>query len=331
MGPLIHLMDEAQPFDCLIVGGGPAGLTAATYLGRFRRSVLLVDAGESRLDLIPLSRNIPGFPDGVSGPDFRRKMEEQADRYGAQRVSGVVISVKTGTAGFEVETSAGNFSARQVLLATGVKVIDPELEGLPEAILRGAVRYCPICDGFEAIGARVAVLGGRPGSIEEAQFLRTYVEDLTFVAAEPGSLLSPAEAEAAELAGIRVEHRVSTGLELAPDGVRIGFASGDALRVDIVYPCLGTEPRSDLAQTIGAAISESGELLTDKHLQTCVRGLYAAGDVLRGLDQVASACGQAAIAATAIHNALRRLDDESAGALAASPQLHDIDADSQLR
>lgn len=327
-------MDEGQPVsvDCLIVGGGPAGLTAATYLGRFRRSVVLIDAGESRLNLIPQSRNIPGFPEGVSGPYFRALMIAQADRYGVRRLSGIVTSMRLQPPGFAIETSAGPFFARQVLLATGVEVASPDINDLAAAILRGAIRYCPVCDGFETIGARVAVLGGRQGSIEEARFLRTYVEDLTFVPSGEAWQLSAEEIATAEMTDIRVETRACTGLELTEDGILFRFANGDPLQVDIVYPCLGTEPRSDLARSLGAAISEGGELLTDKHQMTGVPGLYAAGDVLRGLDQIASACGQAAIAATAMHNTLRRLDDEAAGQkVAASATPHEIEADSELR
>lgn len=326
------MSEMAREFvDCLIVGGGPAGLTAATYLGRFRRSVLLIDAGESRLARIPLARNVPGFPNGVGGAELHARLKDQAHRYGARLVSGAVTALGRTKDHFEVQCDTGSILTRRVLLATGVNVTDPDIHDLPEAVRKGLIRYCPICDGFEAIGSRVAVLGGRPGSLEEARFLRTYVDDLTFVPAVEADPLSGEEIAMAAAAGIKLETRPCTSLALAGESVLMRFESGPSLSFDIVYPCLGTAPRSEFARELGAPITSDGELLTDKHHETGVPGLYAAGDVLRGLDQVASACGQAAIAATAMHNALRRFDETAHGLLASSGDLHDIDVDRELR
>jgi thioredoxin reductase len=147
--------------DSLIVGGGPAGLTAATYLGRFRRSVVIVDDGDSRLKRIPLSRNIPGFPEGVSGRDMHARLMQQAGRYGARLLSGRVAAIAHEDGLFCAETPAGLLRAKTVLLATGVAVADPEIDGLDDAVRLGLIRYCPICDGFEAGGRRIAVLGAR--------------------------------------------------------------------------------------------------------------------------------------------------------------------------
>jgi thioredoxin reductase (NADPH) len=291
--------------DCLIVGGGPAGLTAATYLGRFLRTVVVIDAGESRLKRVPLSRNIPGFPDGVSGEELHARMLKQANTYDGNFLNGRVNQIERDGEGFRVSWTGGPVVARTVLLATGVNVVDPDIACLEAAIQRGVIRYCPICDGFEAAGSRVAVLGARPHSIDEAHFLRTYTRHITFVTLQSGVAPSSEELAKARRAGILVEDRECVGLTLAGDAIRLEFAEGASTAFDVVYPCLGSQPRSELARAIGADLSKDGELLTDKHQQTNVSGLFAAGDVLRGLDQVASACGQAAIAATAIHNRLR--------------------------
>jgi thioredoxin reductase (NADPH) len=297
-------METCRTVDSLIVGGGPAGLTAATYLGRFRRSVVLVDSGESRVNRIPLSRNIPGFPDGISGQDFLARMRDQAGKYGATLLEGQVNRIAPTGDGFTLLSTCGEWVARTVLLATGVHVVDPPVEELAAAVERGLIRYCPICDGYEAIGSRVAVLGGRPHAIEEAHFLRHYVSDLTFVCIGGGAFPTTEAIAKARAAGIDVEESTCIGMAIVGDAVELHLENDASASFDIVYPCLGTEPRSDLAMMIGAAISVKGELLTDKHQQTNIPGIYAAGDVLRGLDQVASACGQAAIAATAIHNTL---------------------------
>lgn len=299
-------MSTARHVDCLIVGGGPGGLTAATYLARFRRSVVVVDANESRLQIIPLSHNIPGFPEGVSGPELLKRMRAQATAFGAELIEGHVTACESEGASFLVRSSAGQFRAKTVLLASGVDVTPPDMADLDTAIARGVVRYCPVCDGYEAQSARIAVLGGRPGAIDEAHFLLTYSRDITYVPMPGCGALTDEEADRARSAGIVIEYRPCTGLTLRVDQIEIRHPHGDSNSFDIVYPCLGSRPRSQLAEALGARLSPDGALVTDAHSATNISGLYAVGDVLRGLDQVASACGHAAAAATAIHNRLRR-------------------------
>jgi thioredoxin reductase (NADPH) len=100
-----------QTWDCLVVGGGPAGLTAAIYLARFRRSALVIDAGNSRAAAIPKSHNHPGFPDGISGETLLQTLRVQAEEYGAKIASGTVLSLKTTADGFAADTTAGGVLA----------------------------------------------------------------------------------------------------------------------------------------------------------------------------------------------------------------------------
>lgn len=296
----------ARHVDCLIIGGGPGGLTAANYLARFRRSVVVVDANESRLKIIPLSRNIPGFPEGVSGPELLKRMRAQAEAFGAELVEGHVTVCEREGESFLVRSSVGQFRAKAVLLASGVDVTPPDMPDLDAAIARGVVRYCPVCDGFEAQSARIAVLGGRSGAIDEAHFLLTYSQDITYVPMPECSVLTDEETDLARSAGIVIEDRPCTGLMFRGEKIEVRYPHGDSNSFDILYPCLGSRPRSELAEQLGARLSDDGALITDSHSSTNIPGLYAVGDVLRGLDQVASACGHAAAAATAIHNRLRR-------------------------
>jgi len=289
--------------DCVIVGGGPAGLTAATYLGRFLRSVLIVDDGGSRMKTIPLSRNTPGFPDGIAGEDLHARMTAQALKYGAEFSGGLATHIERRDGLFEVTTPGGVRTARTVLLATGVKLDAPEIDRLEDGLARGAIRYCPICDGFEAAARKVAVLGGRRNSLNEAVFLRTYTADVSFVPARGGPLISSDEAAEARRCGVRITSRADS-LRLTPEGVSVTYDSGDEETFEIVYPCLGSAPQTQLIEELGVELGESGGVVTDRHQRSSVAGLYVAGDVLDGLDQIASACGQAAIAATAIHNDL---------------------------
>jgi thioredoxin reductase (NADPH) len=292
--------------DCAIIGGGPAGLTAAIYLGRFRRNPVVFDDGRSRILQIPCSRNVPGFPDGVSGPDLHWRMSRQAEAYGRQLVPERVESLTPVEGGFVVRSQSRTVHARAVILATGVAVTEPQMDALPEAVAGGVIRYCPICDGLETKGKRVAVLASKGASVEEAIFLRTYADDITLLRATQACVLSADQRSAAQRCGIRLEDRLPLTIALAVGQLQVDFAGGGVDRFDVVYPCLGAAPRSGLAVAVGAEVTPTGGLLVDSRQQTNIPMLYGAGDVLEGLDQIASACGQAAIAATAIHNHLRR-------------------------
>jgi thioredoxin reductase (NADPH) len=294
-------------FDCVIIGGGPAGLTAAIYLGRFRRRITVIDAGESRLKRIPCTRNVPGFPDGIEGPVLQERMHRQAGLYGATFQTVKATQIRAMDNSFSL-AAGHDLRSRTVLLATGVATVDPPIAGLDQAIARGVVRFCPICDGYEAADRRIAVLGGRQKSIEEAFFLRTWSSDVTYVAASAEFGLHSDDLARAKVNDVKAESRRASAMEVTETGVRIDYSDGNSATFDVLYPCLGVTPRNSLALSLGATLSDSGGIQTDRHQETSVRGLYAAGDVVEGLDQIASACGQAAIAATAIHNRLRELD-----------------------
>jgi thioredoxin reductase (NADPH) len=290
--------------DCAVIGGGAAGLTAATYLGRFRRSVAVFDDGRSRLLDIPRSRNVPGFPEGVAGPELHARMLRQASQYGLVHVSERVITIERTRDLFKLRTASRSWDARAVVVSTGIAVTHPEVPDLPNAVARGLVRYCPICDGLECAGKRVGVLASKPASLEEAVFLRTYVDDVTLLPCGACELLRQ-HLERAAAFGITVATQPVALLDAAGDVMEVVFRDGARAAFDVIYPCLGSKPRSDLAVALGADVTPTGGLLVDSRQQTSIPMLYAAGDVVEGLDQIASGCGQAAIAATAIHNQLR--------------------------
>jgi thioredoxin reductase (NADPH) len=286
--------------DCLIIGGGPAGLTAAVYLARYRRSLRIVDSGESRARLIPTSHNYPGFK-GVGGHELLQRLREQALQYDVPFEQGTVneLSVETQNS-FRARVGENVYSARTVMLATGL--VDRKLS---IAVTGGdpcdAVRYCPICDGYEAIDRKVAVIGGSEAATK-ACFLRTYTKDVGWFTDDASGAMAPDEAR--DL-GIRCLGK-ATHIEASPDGIRITTAEGHHHDADLLYPALGCDVRSGLATALGARCTSIGTLIVDEHQQTNVEGLYAIGDVVTDLHQIAVATGHAAIAATAIHNRLPR-------------------------
>jgi thioredoxin reductase (NADPH) len=301
-------MDDAA-FDCLIVGGGPAGLTAALYLARFKRRFLLVDGAASRAAWIPTTHNFPLFPEGISGHEILARQRAHAERYGAAIEAGRVAALSRQEGGFLalIEGEDGGtreVAARHVLLATGAVDIEPDLPDLPDAIQRGLVRYCPICDGYEASGRKIAVLGYGDRGLGEAVFIaRTYSRDVTLLTLGQGMDLDEDQRREAAQHGVRIVHEPIAALDIEGDRITaVRMASGLEHRFEVLYSALGLKPRSDLAASLGAETDKQGALVVDDHCQTTLPGLYAAGGVVRGLDQVVVAMGHAAIAATDIHN-----------------------------
>ena len=299
-------MNDDRLYDCVVIGGGPAGLTAAIYLARFLLDIIVVDAGDSRAALIPRTRNHAGFPDGIGGVDLLGRMRRQAELYGAEirHASATGLAKRGGI--FEVEYDArGRLRARTVLLATGVVNRPPPMLGISDhrhAVASGLLRYCPICDAYEVTDKAIAVLGSGEHGLKEALFLRGYSADVTLAAPDGAPPLSAAHQAEIARAGIRLLAGCNA-IRIADGAIELGFGSTRE-RFDTLYPALGSDIRSELAADVGAARSEDGCLLVDAHQRTDVEGLYAAGDVVLGLDQISHAMGEGGVAATTIRNDL---------------------------
>ena len=283
-------------WDVIVVGAGPAGLTAAIYLGRYRRRCMVLEDGHSRARWIPTSHNIPGFTDGIGGEELLATLKEQAQRYGAQIRHANASSIALDAGVFSLGTDAGVLHCRYLLLATGVRDHLPSIEGASEAVLRSLLRFCPICDAFEAIDKRIAVIGdGAPG-VREAEFLKHYSAQVTLL--HTGSADAPAS-EDIERVSIRL-----SDLRIQEDRIVLVSVTGER-HFDVAYLALGTSSQHNLARALGATCDEHGALRVNAHQETSVPRLYAAGDVVRGLNQVVVAAADSAIAATDIHNKLR--------------------------
>lgn len=291
--------------DCLVIGAGPAGLTAAIYLARFHLSLQVIDAGDSRAAKIPRTHNHPGYPGGIPGPELLDRMRRQAAEFGVVVRHATVDRLTVTSTGFEAVSGDATIAARTVLLATGVVNHRPPMDPVAhdEAVARGLLRYCPICDGYEVTDQRVAVIGSRTHGYNEAVFLRMYTRDVTLVA--PGAALDLAREERARLRDLNVEMIEGPCAPLRLNDGQIEVPIPDrTLTFDSIYPALGSRIRSDLAVALGAAATAEGCLEVDAHQRTSVAGIYAAGDVVRGLDQISHAMGGGGVAATTIRNDL---------------------------
>lgn len=291
--------------DVLVIGAGPAGLTAATYLARFRRSVLVADGGKPRACWIPVSHNMPGFPEGITGADILTRMTCQAQEYGAVVEPGRVAWLARDGEGFVARLNDRTVRARAVILATGVLDRKPDVPGVDEAIESSLVRICPICDGFEATGKAVAVIGDDDMGLREAAFLRTYSDRVTLIHVGDGP---PPLPEEAERLGVEVLVGPVEAVRLQDETARCLTWGGADRFFDHVYSALGTTPVVDLALALGARRADDGRLSVDDHQRTTVDGLWAVGDVVKGLNQIAVATAEAAVAATAVHNEMRRAE-----------------------
>lgn len=291
--------------DCIIVGAGPAGLTAAIYLARFHLSIRLLDSGSSRAAMIPCTHNHAGYPDGISGKALLALMQAQAEKYGARREEKRVTAIESDGEDFRIVTDSGSYAARTVLLATGVVNHRPNI--LPAvhdpALERGLIRYCPICDGYEVTDSRVGVVGTGDHGTREALFLRGFTRDVTLISPEAEHLLDEACAAKLDDAGIVRVQGPCGGWAIEGDRLAVDTARG-RMWFDSVYPALGSRIRSHLAVAAGARASDEGCLEVDDHQRTSVPGLFAAGDVVKGLDQISHAMGEAGVAATTIRNLL---------------------------
>jgi thioredoxin reductase (NADPH) len=289
--------------DVIVVGGGPAGLLGALYLARFRRTVLLLDEGQSRIRHVPNSHNYPGFAQGIAGTALLRSLQDQLSHYRIVTSAASVEAISQTEPGFRVNWAGGEELARYVLLATGASDVEPDMPYALEALREGALRYCPVCDGYEAIDQSIGVLAAGAPGVREALYVRHFSDRVTLFMARTGESLSSEDAGRLAAASIATAPGVVESIRFW-DG-RVTVRHGDAETIcDTVYSALGMRVHSELATSLGAAADELGYLKVDTHQQTSVPRLYAAGDVASGLNQISVAFGGAAIAASAIHNAL---------------------------
>lgn len=299
-------MAESEPLDCAVIGGGPGGLTAAIYLARSRRRFVVIDEGESRAAWIPRSRNLPGYPDGIEGPVLLERLRAEAQGFGVEVQQGRVERVaKSQDGSFVLEVGSETIRARTVILATGIKDRVPEHLGAVDAVKRGVLRLCPICDGFETQGKHVGVLGCSDHAATEALFIRTFSDRVTVVLTDPQTALDDARRRELAAAQIRVAAAALDAVRFEDRDVRCPSDQGE-LRFDSAYCAYGVDPRSDLARQLGADVSEDGRLTVDPHQQTSVDGLYGVGDVVLGLSQIVVSYAEGAVAAIAVHNRLAR-------------------------
>ena len=297
-----------MPYDCIVVGGGPAGLSGALMLGRCRRTVLVCDGGEPRN---ARSAGLHGYltRDGVPPDEFRRLAREELEQYPTVKFHcSEIVDAQRTSGGFTVTAAGGlRLSSRKLLLATGVADELPDIEGLQD--LYGiSVHHCPYCDGWEWRDQPLAIYGSGEEGYALALGLTVWSNDLVLCTGIPNSI-SEEQEEGLAQAGIEVrEERIvrleGTGGKLE----RIVFDAGEPLDRRALFVCTGQHQRSDLAAKLGCRFNDKGTVETGSHEATDVPGLYVAGDASKEAQFVVIAAAEGAQAGTAINKALLKED-----------------------
>jgi thioredoxin reductase (NADPH) len=194
-----------------------------------------------------------------------------------------------------------------VLLATGVTNRRPPMdEDLHwDALARGLIRYCPICDGYEVTDKKVGVLGSGSHGVAEALFIRSFTADVTLIAPDTAMKLSAEDQAKLKAAGIDCVDGPAEAVAISDACITVDTAEGH-YTFDSVYPALGSDTHTQLGEMVEAELAPDGCYLCDDHQRTSVPGLYAAGDVVHGLDQISHAMGEGGVAATTIRNDLAK-------------------------
>lgn len=298
---------DSFDYEAAIIGDGPGGLLAALYLGRFKRSVVVFGAGVPRASWIPKTHNLIGFESGIGGQKLLAKMRTQAVAVGAELVRDRV-KIFPEEDGFLIRGAKSKVRVQNVIIASGITDLNPSITNVKELREKGLLRYCPVCDAYEFQNKKIVTLACDEHGYKAALFLWRYSKDLKIVASksyQPSKeTLALIEQRGTEVIFDDLDSVVAIGCK----SLRIKLGSGNELSADVLYPALGFKVNDDSFRHIkGLKRTDSGCLIVDRNQRLQIPGMYAIGDCVKGLSQIAVAAGQAAVAATALHTDIRNL------------------------
>lgn len=289
--------------DVIIVGGGTAGLSAALALGNFRRSVLVLDAGEQRNRRAHAVHNYLGL-EGIAPVELLRRGRAEALAAGAELRVGRVVSIDGAADRFGVTLEDGTeLAARRIVLATSLVDLTPEGIEDFEAFYGTSVAHCPICDAATFADRPIVVISWGDKAFGYVRELYHWTRRVTLVT--HGHEIGAEQRARLERHGVPVRTERARRLE-GRDGQLSGVVleGGDTIACDGVFFNVGHRPRNELARALGCELAEEDFVKVDATYQTTVRGVYAAGDINLREESVADAVGEGFIAACNVHTSL---------------------------
>ncbi|HEX3011870.1 MAG TPA: thioredoxin-disulfide reductase [Syntrophomonadaceae bacterium] len=301
-------------YDVIIIGAGPAGLTAGIYAGRARLRTLVLEAAAmgGNAALSDLIENYPGFPFGVSGADLMDSFAKQAVRLGAEIVQEEVIAIEDKAQVKKVITSAGEYTGRALIITVGAKRRELEVEGEKEFLGRG-VSYCATCDGAFFKGLPVAVVGGGDTAVKEALYLSDIASKVYLIHRREGFRANPTSLDRL-FARDNIELKLNRVVKsISGNGLMNNVSLSDLvtgqeenLEIEGLFVSIGMVAAGNIIGDLVA--TRDGYIITDSQMQTSVKGIYAAGDIcVKEFRQVATAVGDGAMAAMAVTEYLKSL------------------------
>ncbi len=295
----------SDTYDVAIVGGGPAGLTAALWLGRYLRRVVVIDAGDPRNWE---TRGIHGYLglDGVTPAELRGRGRDECRRFGAQLINATVSRVdRIDDDLFSITLESGaTLTAARILLAIGVHDIWPDIPGLDRCYGETA-HVCPDCDGYEALNKKTVVIASGRKAVGLALALTTWTREIVICTnAEPAAMTADLMSKLDALNIPIIEAPLERVRSTDGEARALDLHGGTSLDCDQIFFAIGQEPSDDLGTQLGCKRDEIGRVVTDLHFHTSVKNVYAAGDIIHGPQLAIAAAGIGAVAAIAIHHSL---------------------------
>lgn len=271
-------------YDVIIIGAGPAGISASLYTKRANLNTLVLYYGESALIKAKID-NYYGFPEGIEGKELYSKGIEQAKNIGVDVKEIEVLGIENNGTFFIVKTLEENYNAKAIILSTGNKKIKPDIPGVIEYEGKG-ISYCAICDGFFFKSKKVAVIGNGNFAISEAKHLKNVTEDIIILTNGLEKPKCEFKVNTKKIKEILGEEKVT----------KILFEDESIVEIDGVFIALGKAGAGDFAKTLGI-IQENDSIKVDENMQTNIKGIYACGDNTGGVLQVSKSVYEGSVAA----------------------------------
>ena len=291
-------MPQDTIYDCLIIGSGPAGLSAAIYMGRFLRNVLVLDEGRGRSTYAQVNDNYLGFPNGVTARELRELGRQQAQRFGATFLHCRVDRIRKGPNGFTASTDAGVYTGKTVILCTGVCDNWPSIPNVYDYVGK-SLFWCIVCDGFRTVEKRVVLFGDDDEAATTACQFLAYTDKVTFITKPGERNFSEEKMKGLKCHEVELIEGIPEAVEGSPDKIQsVILSDGRHVQADIMFSLLGCRPNNKFALDLGVECTRGGYVKVDEEGYTSVPGVFAAGDLSRmHTHQVVAAAAEGAEAA----------------------------------